>query len=388
MRSRIAFVFFLIALFFCRPAFARDPIVIIEGGVATPFNQQGIIDFAKDYETNPRDLTLEVLAHPFIFNVGPINNCGAACTSLRFRSPELGIDETFAGANTAEVSAKFKDFIKSQDFLKRFIRLINAGAGAQISGSPVGSIGSAVRMGFQDAMFSTIKTAEERGAPTPQGKDPQFSGGFAQFSSDGFGGRMLSVTPGFALDFGERRDKQLKFSFPLTQIDLEGLKTYRAGLALQYLYPIRFEEGYTLTLGPGLSYLGTFSLDLPNYSGLMGGALSTSLQKDWQKTFATGAVYYGRFNNLGGIDTDIQANIYGWGTQAGYRFAKRWVAAVHLVGLHERVAGFPLATYHTLSASCSYKILNRFNIQFSASKLFGLPRQRFVDVGLGSAWFF
>lgn len=387
MKPRIAFGSLLVAIFLCRPAFARDPIVIIEGGVRTPYGRQGLIDFATDYEINPRDLTLEVLTHPFIFDITP-NACGADCTSLRFISPELGIDRTFAGANTAEVSAAFKDFIKSSDFLKRFIRLINSGAGAQISGSPVGSIGSAVRMGFQDVMFSTVKTAEEKGAPPAQGQDPQFSGGFAQFSSDGFNGRVLSVTPGFTLDFGGRRDKHLKFSFPLTQINLEGLKTYRAGLALQYLYPVHFDEGYTLTVGPGLSYLGTFSVDLPNYSGLLGGAISTSLQKDWQRTFATGAVYYGRFNNLGGLDTDIQANIYGWGTQAGYRLGKRWVTALHLVGLQERVAGFPIPTYHTLSASCSYKILDRFTLQFSASKLFGLPRQRFVDVGLGTAWFF
>ena len=390
MKTRIAFASLLAALFVYSPASARDPIIIIENGVRTPFNQQGLLDFAKDYETNPRDLTLEILGHPFGFDVSgpPGPPCTTNCTSLRFTSDELGLDETFAGANTAEVSAAFKDFIKSQDFLKRFMRLINAGAGAQISGSPVGSIGSAVRMGFQDVMFSSIKTAEEKGAPPPKGQDPAFSGGFAQFSSDGFNGRVLSVTPGFGLDFGAKRDKHLKFSFPLTQIDVEGLKTYRAGLALQYLYPVYFGDGYTLTLGPGASYLTTFSLDLPNYSGLLGGALSTALQKDWEKTFATGAVYYGRFNNLGGFDTDIQANIYGWGAQAGYRFAKRWVAAVHLVGLHERVTGFPVTTYHTISASCSYKILNRFNLQLSASKLVGLPKQRFADVGLGTIWFF
>ena len=374
------------ALLLAAPAAARDPIVIIEGGTRSGYGKQGIIDFAKDYELNPRDLTLEVLGHPFVFDINAAG-CGAGCTSLRFISAELGIDRTFTGANTAEVSAAFKDFIKSEDFLKRFIRLINSGAGAQISGSPVGSIGSAVRMGFQDLMFNGIKTTEQKNGQ-PAGRDPAFSGGFAQFSSDGFNGNIVSVTPGFQLDFGGKRDKHLKFSFPLTQIDFEGLKTYRAGLAMQYLYPIYFDNNITLTAGPGLSYLGTFSVDLPNYSGLLGGALSTSLQKDWEQFFTTGAVYYGKFANAGGIDTDISANIYGWGTQTGYRFKKRWVTALHLVGLHERVAGFEKVTYHTVSTSLSYKILNKFNLTFSVSKLVGLPKQRFVDVGMGTAWFF
>ena len=58
-------------------------------------------DFAKDYESNPRNLSLYVLEHPFTFQVGPANNCGSACTSLRFQSPEMGVDKTFTGADTA-----------------------------------------------------------------------------------------------------------------------------------------------------------------------------------------------------------------------------------------------------------------------------------------------
>ncbi len=367
------------------PAWARDPIVIIENGARTSVDRQGLIGFAKDFEKNPRDLILEVLGHPFSFVTG--GACGANCTSLTFISPELGINRTFTGVNTAEVSAAFKDYIKSSDFLAKFIRLINSGAGGQLSGGPTSTIGSTVRMTFQDTMFSQAQTLEQRlGARA--GTDPQFSGGFAQFSSDGFGGNIITATPGFTLDFGARRDKHLKVCIPLAQIDLAGLKTYRAGLGLQYLYPVYLSEGWTLTLGPGLSYATTFSADLPNYSGLLGGAFSTSIQRDWQSTFATAAGYYGRFNNMGGIDAGIQANIYGWGLQGGYRLGQRWVTALHVVGIHERVAGFPVTTYHTISNSFSYKILNRFDITLSISKLTGLPKQRYVDFGLGSAWFF
>ena len=64
------------------------------------------------------------------------------------------------------------------------------------------------------------------------------------------------------------------------------------------------------------------------------------------------------------------------------------MTALHLVGLHERAAGFPVNTYHTISTSISYKIFNRFDLQFAIDKLVGLPRERFLNFGLGSAWFF
>ncbi|MBI5203079.1 MAG: hypothetical protein HY925_15915 [Elusimicrobia bacterium] len=387
MRVHRLFAAAVLGFVLCRPAFAKDPIVIVEAnGSRAGYGREGIIQFAKDYELNPRTLTLEVLSHPFNFNV--LAGAGANVTSFQFVSSELGINETFNGANTAAIISAFKDYLKSSGFLEKFVRLINTGAGAQLSGGPTSTIGMVVKQTFHDQMFSQVRTLEQRTSNVPPGTDPSFSGGFAQFSTDGFGGKAFSFTPGFTLDFGAKKDKKLKFSIPLSQIDLEGLKTYRAGLGIQYLYPVYLPDGWTWTVGPGLSYTGTVSLDLPNYTGLIGGAMSTGLQKDWTQTFAGVAAYYGRFNNLGGLNTNIQANIFGWGTQVGYRLGQRWVTALQLVGLHERVAGFQIQTYHTLGTAFSYKILNKFDLTFSISKLMGLPKQRYLDFGLGSAWFF
>lgn len=385
MRIRYALLPLAAVLALCRAALAKDPIIVIEAnGARAGYTREGIIQFARDYELNPRDVTLEVLSHPFLFDV---TCAGGNCTSLRFISPELGIDQTFNGPNTASIQDQLEDYLKTSDFLKRFMRLINSGAGAQLSGGPTGTIGAMVRAGFQDTMFSTVRTVEQK-STMPEGRDPQLSGGFAQFSSDGYNGKALSVTPGFTLDFGEHRDRKLKVSIPLSQINFEGLKTYRAGLAFQYLHPVYLGNNWTWTIGPGLSYAGTFSVDLPVGTGLLGGAASTSINKDWRKVFTTVAAYYGRFNNLGGIDTDLQANIFGWGWQGGYRLGQRWVTTTHLVGIHERAAGFPINTYHTISQSLSYKIANKFDLTFSISKLFGLPKQKYLDFGLGSAWFF
>lgn len=373
------------------PSYAKDPIVIIENGVRTGYGQQGIIDFAKDYESNPRDLTLEVLGHPFVFDVGiggVGNNCGTGCTSLNFRADEMGVNESFTGTDTADLIRQFKDFVKGERFLKPFMRLINSGPGGQLTGSPVTAVGATVRSQFQDVMFANIKTSEQRESKAPPLTDPQFSGGFAQFTTDGYGGKVVSFAPGFTLDFGAKKDQHLKISMPVARIDLEGLRTYRAGLTTQYLYPFYPSDGWTITVGPGLSYVTTFSADLPSFTGLMGGALSTSVQRDWEKYFAGAATYYGRFNNLGGIDAGIQANIYGWGAQGGVRYAKRWVSALQIVGMHERAAGFTPSTYHTVGVATTYKILNRFDLTFSINKMFGLPGQRFADLGLGSAWFF
>lgn len=384
--KRLLALAFLAAL--AVPASAKDPIFVIENGVRTGYGQ-GIVDFAKEYEKNGRDITLEVLGHSFVFDVnGAGNNCGTACTSLRFQSPEMGIDRTFNGVDSADLSRQFQDFVKNENFLKPFMRLINSGPGGQFSGSPTTAIGATVRSTFQDVMFQGIRTTEQReykGAPL---KDPQFSGGFAQFTTDGYAGKVLAFTPGFTLDFGEKKDQHLKMSFPLARVNLENLTTYRAGTTAQYLYPIYPADGWTVTVGPGLSYVVTASKDLPAFTGLIGGALSSSVQRDWEKYFATLATYYGKFSNMGGIDAGINANIYGWGGQAGARFGQRWVSALQVVGMHERAAGFAPTTYHTVGVATTYKILNKFDLTFSVNKLFGLPNTKFADIGLGSAWFF
>ena len=371
------------------PSFAKEPIIIIENGARIGYGRQGLFDFVRDYERNGRDVVLEIFGHPFGFDVnGGGNNCGTACTTLRFTSAEMGIDQSFTGVDSADLSHQFQDFVKQERFLKPFMRLINSGPGGQLTGSPTTAVGATVRAQFQDVMFSGIKTAEQRESKEPPLKDPQFSGGFAQFTTDGYAGKVISFTPGFTLDFGAKKDQHLKVSLPVARVDIEGLRTYRAGLTTQYLYPFYPEDGWTIIVGPGLSYVTTFSADLPSFTGLMGGALSASAQRDWEQYFATGAVYYGRFNNLGGIDAGIQANIYGWGTQAGRRWNKRWVTALQFIGMHERAAGFVPTTYHTLGIAATYKILNKFDLTFSVNKMFGLPNQRFADLGLGSAWFF
>src|SRR5437899_1395147 len=76
-----------------------------------------------------------------------------------------------------------------------------------------------VRNTFQNAVFPPAATSEQKSSRQSPRNDPQFSGGFAQFSSEGFGGHSFGVTPGFTLDFGQSKDQHLKFSFPLTQID-------------------------------------------------------------------------------------------------------------------------------------------------------------------------
>lgn len=370
---------------------AHDAIRVCDTNlVCNPYGQQGIIDFAKDYEQYPRDVTLYVLGHPFGFDVASAvaqDNCGADCTSLRFQSAEMGIDQTFTGGNTAEVSRAFQDFVKSESFLRAFIKLINSGAGAVISGSPIATVGTVVRAGFQDTMFSNIKTAEEKGAAAP-GRDPAVSASYGQFKDSGYEGKVISVSPGFSLDFGEHKDKKLKFTIPLSQIDVEGLKTYRAGIIVQYQHPFYLPGNVTATIGPGLSYSAMGSTDLPNFSGIAGAAFSITVNKDWKKTFATVGGYYGGFKNMGGLDTGIRADVFGWGFQTGYRFGKRTVAAAYAVGIQESVRGFNRTTYHTAGVSLSYRIFNRFNVTGSAQHLFGLSNRQFAEVGLGSAWFF
>ncbi|MBI4422098.1 MAG: hypothetical protein HY554_00130 [Elusimicrobia bacterium] len=382
MRNPLLLALLLAA--FAAPAQAKDPIVVCDASGCASFGRDGIIDFAKEYEKNPRDLTLTILDHPFGFDV---TGSGADVTSLRFTSAELGIDRTFNGANTAEVEDRMEEFFKSDDFLKPFMRLINSGAGGQLTSSPVSAVGMMVRSNFHEVMFSNLHTMEEKRG-VPPGRDPSISGSFGQFNDRGYKGSSLSVTPGGTLDFGERRDRHLKLSLPLSQMSLEGLETYRVGLVTQYLHPFYLPRNTILTVGPGVSYIATGSMDLPNLSGLIGGAMSATLNKDWNRWIGTLGTYYGHFRNLGGIDTDIQANVGGWGLQTGYRVTERTIASLYLIGVHEKAGGFGASSYRTLGLAYSFRIAGKLGLTISANKSFGLVGRRFAELGMGSAWFF
>jgi hypothetical protein len=159
-------------------------------------------------------------------------------------------------------------------------------------------------------------------------------------------------------------------------------------MGLQYQHPIYVGETLTLMVSPAATYILTGSIDLPNYSGLAIGSLNASLNKDFNRLFAKVGGHAGYAQNMGGLDTNIKANTYAGGVQGGYRLGERWVSTIYLLSIAERVKGFDNANYQTLGASLSYKIFGRFDLTFSVNKMFGLPDHRFVEGGVGTAWFF
>ena len=391
MNHRISFFIIAFSLLAGAPLSAKDPITVTEAdGTVTALPRDGIIEFVKDVRANPRTLTLTVLTHPFQFNV--TKDAADQAVAIRFISPELGIDKTFAGPNTVQTVDRVEDFLRSQEFLAPFFRLVNAGGpGATFSGNPNGTIESSARAAFGAVLLEQPATAEESEAASKSGmgfRDLTLGLGFSQFDSDGFDGSRLKVSPAYTLKLGRDKQKKLAFNLPLERITVEGLQTYRAGTQVQYVQPVALPGDITWQAAPDVSYSVLGSLDIPSYSGTIGGGLANTLGKTAGPYFGNAGFYYAYFTNLGGIDTNLSANLYSYGLQLGRRLGKRWAVSAYGVGMVEKLNYGSGKDYQTAGVSLLYRILNRFNLEVSVNKTFNLPGYSDTSFSFGSGWNF
>jgi len=339
------------------------------------------------FDAHPDPFTLQVFGHTF--TVDSLGGSGANVTSLVFHSAELGINKILTGTNTDSTSDALRLYLKSAAFQGPFYALLNtSGGGATYSGTPYGTVDSVGHTALTSVLTPPLETAEEKDNAS-QLNSINVGVGFDSFDNQGFSGTDYKVSPAYTWKLGAKKDNDLNLTVPLEQISIEGVRSYRAGAILQLMHPFYLPDEFVLKVGPDLSYSFLASIDIPGMmTGTIGGGLTSVLSRDWGPYFGDIGLFYGRFQDLGGIPTDLKANSYSAGLQVGCHIAKRWAVAVYDIGVNDDVNGISAKNYTLLGGSVAYRIYKSFNLQLSVNRTFGIPGFRDTTTNLGSAWNF
>jgi len=384
-KSALAAILFIFLISNGFPIYAKDPITVTDASGTSAFSGNGLIDFFNNnYQPNPRTATLNVLGNLFTFDTG--GKTGSQVTSIRFVSQDLGIDQTFTGPDSTSATNALKNFLTSNAFLSQFIKLVNTGPGAQVTGTPTGAVNKTAAIAQQQLSQQSMTTSDEKAGQQLAGVE--LAAGFTTFDANGFQGKSTGGSPGYSWKLGDHQDRRFNFTMPVAVISVEGLQTYRVGTIFQYVHPFYLTPRLTLRVGPDVSYTVIGSLDLPNISGTIGGAMTNTLTQDWDKYVLTFGGYYGRFQNLGGIPTGIQANIGAYGLQGGRRIGQRSILSLFAEDTLNNVIGQPIVVYHVLGTAFSHRLLGRWNLTLGVDETLGIPGYTATEFTASSQWKF
>lgn len=377
----------LVLTAFCR-AQANSAIVFTSSDGAV-FDIVGAHTFAQIQDAfiaNPVNYTLQIFGHAM--TVDSLAGSGANVTSLTFHAPELGINQTFTGTDTASSSDALRLFMKSEAFLRPLMILLNSsGPGATNSGTPYGTVDSVANTALTNILTPPVQTAEEKNSGG-QLNSINIGVGLSRFDTQGFSGTDYKVSPAYTWKVGAAKVNDLNLTVPLEDIDIEGVHNFRGGMILQLVHPFALPGGIVWKVGPDLSYSYLVSLAFGAMTGTIGGGLTSVFHKDWEPYFGDLGLFYGRFQNLGGLDTGLQANSYSYGLQVGRRISQRWVLTGYGIGVRDDVVAQSGKSYGLAGGSIAYRIYKSFNLQLSVNRTFGLPGFSDTTTNLGSAWNF
>ncbi|MCX5787743.1 MAG: hypothetical protein NTX64_04420 [Elusimicrobia bacterium] len=121
MIAQVVITFFFVAASAAR---AVEIYAVYENGgkAAIGGDQQGFNNFVNRYQKSPQTMTVYVDRHPLQFKV--LNGSGQNVTQIQFVSRELRINQTFTGANSADVISKWKDYAQRNNLNDRLVSLV------------------------------------------------------------------------------------------------------------------------------------------------------------------------------------------------------------------------------------------------------------------------
>ncbi|MCB1888499.1 MAG: hypothetical protein KDH20_12910 [Rhodocyclaceae bacterium] len=186
---------------------------------------------------------------------------------LTFSIPDLGINETFVGADRDASQDLLEDYLKDSGVIADIMKYQAANSPHSPISGPGGVIPTAVSSDFSET-FDTMP-AETSGEPV------SVIGAGLGFSSLSVDDRDTTVTT-IPISYAVRNTidprRQLVFSMPITIADTDGAKAYSVSLGVGYRFPIN--EAWTLT--PAIRYGVTASEDLATVAGVASATLSST----------------------------------------------------------------------------------------------------------------
>lgn len=191
--------------------------------------------------------------------------------TLNLIIPGLSVSQTFSGANRDASKNQLEDYLKKNNIIGQIIAY-------QATNSPTSPITGAGGMlpsvvasdfnqNFTDNATNIASPANQAAAAKVNNTTPNLIGVALQYGSFTALDSKTKVTT-IPLSYTWRNDidprRQLTFSLPLTQVDVDGAKSYHGGLGVSYRVPMN--DNWTLTPAGKISGVG--SVDMATVAGM------------------------------------------------------------------------------------------------------------------------
>ncbi|MCB1905909.1 MAG: hypothetical protein KDH15_00945 [Rhodocyclaceae bacterium] len=187
--------------------------------------------------------------------------------ALQFSIPELGVNETFVGADRDASQDLLEDFLKDSGVIADIMKYQAANSPHSPISGPGGVIPTAVMSDFGE-VFNTMPSDQETEAANLIGAGI----GLSSLSVDGRDTTITTIPLSYAIRNTIDPRRQLVFSMPITIADSEGAKAYSFSLGVGYRFPIN--EAWTLT--PAVRYGLTGSEDFATVAGVASATLAST----------------------------------------------------------------------------------------------------------------
>jgi hypothetical protein len=235
----------------------------------------------------------------FIRGVNAQANYNANSPVLTFTVPQLGINETFAGATRKQSQDLFEDWLKNNGgrLLKEFTK---STAIDPIAGNPNSLMSHMAEGDFNAA--TGFSGSSSQGAGSVVGIEAEYG----HFNADGYDGDSINVPLSWKTPLKD--GYELLVSLPLQYTEVESAKSYATGLGFGLRVPVT--DAWSLT--PALRAGVAGSEDLGAGSILYSGSLTSAYKHTWHDLdFTLGnMVSYYQSQNLSfgdiSLDYDLQ----------------------------------------------------------------------------------
>ena len=223
----------------------------------------GTQDISVFARFNSLDITLG-------YGIGPV---------LFLQIPGLAVNTSFNGATRDASEDLFEDYIKKSGILGKILNYQAANSPTSpitgVGGLLPNAVASDFNQNFMDSATNIAAPMSMSAAASTNGSTPNLIGVALQYGSFSALDSRTKVTS-IPLSYTIRNDidprRQLTFSVPLTQVDVDGAKAYIAGFGVSYRVPMN--DNWTLTPAGKISGVG--STDLATVSGMYTGSLTST----------------------------------------------------------------------------------------------------------------
>ena len=202
-------------------------------------------------------------------------------SAMRLQIPSIGVDLTFDGGSRDASQTQLEDWFKKNggDAVNKLMKkLAETTAIDPIAGNPNSAMAQSVSNDFSRGFLNTasnLRAEAQAAASTSVGEKnantATLAARFGYLSQGGIKSQSVSLPLGYTFRFQDPQ-QNISVNLPITMVDIEGSKSYSAGLGLGYSHPLT--RRWIIT--PALGYMVTGSPDMASAGQVVSASLTSS----------------------------------------------------------------------------------------------------------------